>query len=417
MVAVTHPTGNANVRAVLNGLHRAGQLSEFYTSLGVAKASPWLRALPSAVRRQLHRRAYDLPVGMLKVHPVREAVRLASASIPWFPPSAREVDAVYRSLDRSLAKVIAQERLAPGTDTIYAYEDGCRDAFLAARDQGLRCCYDLPIGYWRKARILFEEEARLQPEWAMTLTGLADSPEKLARKDEELALAGTILVASSFTRSTLDLAPAVSAPVSVIPYGAPAPVERLRRAGRSSDPLRVLFVGGLSQRKGLSYLFQAMNRMGPAATLTVIGRRPNDCAALDRNLSRHTWIPSLPHADVLETMREHDVLVFPSLFEGFGLVILEALAQGLPVITTPHTGGPDVLTDGEDGFIIPIRSAAAIEEKLALLSRDRALHEAMRQHALRTAARHTWTRYGDRVAELICSPSERALPLPPAYAA
>ncbi|MEA3213390.1 MAG: hypothetical protein QOE70_6447 [Chthoniobacter sp.] len=401
MVAVTHPTGNANVRAVLSGLRRAGRLSAFYTSFGVSSASPRFRALPVSVRRQLERRAYDLPPGLLKTRPVRELVRLASGRV--CKPNARDVDAVYQNLDRSLAAVIAQGRLAPGTGTIYGYEDGCREAFRAARHRGLSCCYDLPIGYWRAARLIFEEEAERQPDWAMTLTGLADSPEKLARKDEELALADSILVASSFTRETLALAPAMDARISVIPYGAPVPASTLRPATRATTPLRVLFVGGLSQRKGLSYLFEAIDRLKAAATLTVIGRRPEGCPALDRNLARHTWIPTLPHAGVLEAMREHDVLVFPSLFEGFGLVILEALAQGLPVITTPHTGGPDILTEGDDGFIIPLRSTAAIEEKLAVLARDRVRLEAMRHQALRTAARHPWSRYGDRVAELIRS--------------
>ena len=67
----------------------------------------------------------------------------------------------------------------------------------------------------------------------------------------------------------------------------------------------------------------------------------------------------------------HDVFVFPSLFEGFGLVLLEAMAMGLPMITTAHTAGPDLLEDGKEGFIVPIRSAEAIAEKLTWLSAHR----------------------------------------------
>src|SRR4051794_29167994 len=78
MVAVTHPTGNANVRAVLSGLRRAGCLSEFHTSFGVSSASSWYRLLPAVIKRQLGRRAYDLPPRMLRTRPVREVVRLAS---------------------------------------------------------------------------------------------------------------------------------------------------------------------------------------------------------------------------------------------------------------------------------------------------------------------------------------------------
>ena len=63
-------------------------------------------------------------------------------------------------------------------------------------------------------------------------------------------------------------------------------------------------------------------------------------------------------------MREHDVFVFPSLFEGFGLVITEAMSQGVPVITTDRTAGPDLIQDGVDGWIVPAGSSIAIKEVL-----------------------------------------------------
>ena len=100
-------------------------------------------------------------------------------------------------------------------------------------------------------------------------------------------------------------------------------------------------------------------------------------------------------------MGRHDVFVFPSLFEGFGLVILEAMAQGLPVITTSHTVGPDIIEDGVDGFIVPIRSSEAIAEKLELLAADRPRLEAMREAAIATARRFTWENYRRRLAEVL----------------
>jgi starch synthase len=70
------------------------------------------------------------------------------------------------------------------------------------------------------------------------------------------------------------------------------------------------------------------------------------------------------------------------------------------VITTPHTGGPDVITDGVDGFLVPIRSAEAIEEKLALLARDRRRLTAMQKAARATAACCTWENYRQRIARV-----------------
>src|SRR5207249_2069253 len=139
--------------------------------------------------------------------------------------------------------------------------------------------------------------------------------------------------------------------------------------------------------------FDAVGRAGEHVEATLIGKIPARNAALERNLRKYRYIPSLPHQQLLEEMSRHDVLIFPSLFEGFGLVILEAMSRGLPVITTPNTAGPDIISDGEDGFIVPIRSSEAICEKLELLIRDRERLRAMSSAARKTAGRCSWDNY------------------------
>ena len=407
MILLSHPTGNANVRHAALGLARAGLLAEFHTCLAIDPAAAWLRLLPASWAGQLRRRAVPEEVRRLaRSRPLRELVRLGAARgspggrLTRHETGAFCVDAVYRDLDRACARRIRRGRLGG----VYAYEDGAAATFAAARERGLATFYDQPIGYWRAARRILTEEAEREPEWAATIVGNRDSAAKTARKDEELRLADVVFAATSFTKATLAAHPGFSAPVHVVPYGAPpaaldAPREPYAAAGR---PLRVLYVGSLGQRKGLSYLFAAAALAGRSITLTVVGTKPADrCPALERALAPHRWIPSLPHAKVLELMRASDVLVFPSLFEGFGLVILEAMAQGVPVITTPHTAGPDIIADGIDGFIVPIRDAAAIAARLEELHRDRERLAAVGEAARATAARFTWSAYETSLAALV----------------
>lgn len=134
----------------------------------------------------------------------------------------------------------------------------------------------------------------------------------------------------------------------------------------------------------------------------MIGRKPDEpCAALDRELVDVRWIPTCTHAGILAEMAAHDVFVFPSLFEGFGLVLLEALAMGLPVITTAHTAGPDFIQEGVQGFIVPIRDSAAIAEKLECLHREpERLAEMSRQARLR-AREYSWDSYEQTLAACV----------------
>ncbi|MBE7212609.1 MAG: glycosyltransferase family 4 protein, partial [Gluconacetobacter diazotrophicus] len=376
MLLFSHPFGNNHAHQAALAVQEAGLLAELWTSFHWTPGNRTERWLPAALARQLGRRAFPAPVrDRIHMAPLREVGRMLAPRLPggrWLgrhETGPCSVDGVFRAMDRRVARRL--RRLAGGGTLrgVYAYEDGAAATFREARRQGLRCFYDLPIGYWRAGRAIFDEEAEREPAWAPTLTGRSDSAAKLARKDEEIAGADAVFVASSFTRQTLGSAPGLRAPVHVVPYGAPPVPADEPPALRGVGPLRVFFAGSLGQRKGLSYLLEAVRRFKPSQVeLTLLGHKTvENCAPLDAAVRAHRWIPSLPHAEVLAEMARQDVLVFPSLFEGFGLVILEAMSRGLPTVATAHTAGPDVIEDGADGFLVPIRSADAIAEKLDFL--------------------------------------------------
>lgn len=405
MILLSHPTGNANVRALLSGLFKANQLSLFQTTVATQKFDWYVNWFPQAIKQEFLRRYYNLPKSKVSTHPSKELVRLVASKLDISFLTRHEtgwasIDSVCQDLDRHVAKYLNKNSASQPLSAVYCYEDAALQTFHAAKQLNLKCFYDLPIGYWRMGQIIQKEESELNPEWASTLTGNLDSAEKLVCKEEELQLADVIFVASKFTQETLQLSPKLYAPIKIITYGAP-PVARLLRQDKSQNKLRVLFVGSLGQRKGISYLLDAINLLGKQVELTLVGRPTNLCRPLEQALKTHRWIASLPHQQILEEMSRHDVLVFPSLFEGFGLVILEAMSQGLPVITTPHTAGPDIISDGEDGFIVPIRSSKAIAQKLELLLSDRNLLLEMSRAAQLKAVQFSWESYGRNVSNII----------------
>jgi glycosyltransferase involved in cell wall biosynthesis len=404
MVIVSHPTGNANVSAVVSALYEAELLEAFFTCIVWRPESKLAKMMPGGLKAMLQRRArVQLPPELVHTRPAREMLRnlyiragkkhlIASEKHPL------SIDGVYRDLDRFVA---ASLKKFPAAKAVYAYEDGALHHFRRAHELGLHCIYDLPIGYWRANRKISSEEAENQPAWKGTLNALSDSDAKCALKDEELALADTVVVPSTFVKSTLGTYPGGKSRVVVNPFGVPANVAAPREVTDRDKPLRVLYVGSLTQRKGIAYLFEAIAKAGKAVTLTVIGRKVGQSAALDEACARHRWVPSLPHSEILAEMRQHDVFVFPSLFEGLALVQGEALSQGLSVITTPNSGGADILRDGLDGFIVPIRDPEAIAARLLQFHDDRELLKRMSDSALEQARNLDWRACKDRTVAAV----------------
>jgi glycosyltransferase involved in cell wall biosynthesis len=423
MILLSHPTGNEFVRHALTAFDEAGMLGEFWTTLSWNEQNRVHQLLPGSLQQLFARRSYPAVIrDRTHIVSMREIGRLLAGAF--------SIDNVNVDLDAKVAARLRSPwrvRHSPDSDNlavVYAYEDVALETFRAAQERGMHRVYDLPIGYWRAAQRIFSEEAEFQPEWASTLTGTKDSREKLDRKDEELWLAERIVVASTFTKKTLTETPGGpclnplpvgeegppspsyalasakrQAKIDVIPYGAPLAVAPGIR--KPNGVLKILFAGSLGQRKGISYLLEAVGLLKGSVELTLLGRKAaHDCRPLEAATRRHRWIPTLNHAGVLREMHEHDLLVFPSLFEGFGLVVLEAMAQGTPVITTEHTCGPDIIENDVDGFIVSIRSPEAIAEKIDLLNSDRERLMSMKQAARCKAEACPWKIYQERLVKM-----------------
>jgi glycosyltransferase involved in cell wall biosynthesis len=119
-------------------------------------------------------------------------------------------------------------------------------------------------------------------------------------------------------------------------------------------------------------------------------------------------VPHVPRWELPALYRTADVFVLPSLVEGFGLVALEAMACGVPVVISANTFATDVVTDGVDGYVIPIRDAEAIAERLQYIHKYRAEGDRVGQAARRRAEQFSWERYGDLIASIVRSESDRS---------
>jgi alpha-maltose-1-phosphate synthase len=402
-VVIAHPHGNQNVREAALAFAEAGRLRQFWTGIAWDPETSLARALPRRLRRSLERRAFPTPVRpFVRLRPWRELARLVAVQGRWRAATAGWLspDSVHVDLDRRVARAI--ERDAGSTIGVaYAYDHGALATFEAARARGITCIYDLPIGYWRAHERCIAGELRRWPQWAALAPSVDFRRAEFERKDRELDLAEHVVVPSRFVADTLASGRDRVPPISIVPFGAPTGEPRAPQSRPAGDRLQVLFVGAVDLRKGVHYLAQAYAGFREWADLTIIGRAPGSCDPLDRALRGARRVGSLPRVDVLAAMRASDVFVLPTLFEGFALVILEAMSQGCVVVTTASAGAESVLRDGENGVLVPERSPEAIVAAVRRLHDDRALLARMRAAAQASAAAATWPEYRRRLAELV----------------
>jgi len=267
-----------------------------------------------------------------------------------------------------------------------------------------------PTVHHRFIQKFVAEEAYLEPSFASTLPDWSQSPRWVEpRLDAECELASTILVGSNFARDSFVTEGIPVEKLKVIPYGADLSLFNLptdRRKGDSrggKEKFRILYVGSITQRKGISYLLRAYKHFAGSGTrLTLVGSLPTDVSAFTSWRDLFTHVPHVPQKLLPAQYAQADVFAFPALIEGMGLVVLEAMASGLPVITTPNGPG-DIVRDGVDGFVVPIRDVNAIVDKLEYLRTHPEQRFQMGKNARKRAHEYSWAVYRKRVLETLLS--------------
>ncbi len=227
-------------------------------------------------------------------------------------------------------------------------------------------------------------------------------PEVLECERREHALAKKIVVASSFSQSTLVSQGVSQDKILINPYGVDLELFHPPAQPRERRPLRFLFLGLISARKGIPLLLEAWERMRlQNAELLLVGPVSERERALIPDLPGLKMLGKHPHQELPNLLRQCDVLVFPSYCEGFAMVILEALASGMPVITTEATAGPDLIQDGVEGRLIPSGDMDALCAAMMDFASAPDKLESMAAAARRCAEKFSWDVYGDRWQQIL----------------
>jgi glycosyltransferase involved in cell wall biosynthesis len=265
--------------------------------------------------------------------------------------------------------------------------------------------------HYRAMREVFRRECERVEGLSRFFESLHEPEWKLRTKDEELRSADVILVASEVVKRSISEHFPVKAPIHVVPYGADVAVATKATAGPLTSgrgsldrPLRLFHGGILGPRKGVHILLEALSGIPKGEYLLRLAGRwtPGFDAWVRRRYGvDYEWIGQISHQQMYEECRNADVFVFPSLAEGFGMVILEAMATGIPVISTDATAGPELYSDGKEGLLCRTGDVRSLRERIEWCLDHREELGEMGLAARKKAEEWSWARYRENVRRVV----------------
>jgi glycosyltransferase involved in cell wall biosynthesis len=356
-------------------------------------------ALPTSFRDSLEqalRRRHDerIDTSHVRSHTIADIVSILSNRVA--PPSFSERYTIWsdRLFDRRVAR-----HIPPATELVVVQDGQALATIRAARRKGIPAILNQTTGFVLRAMETYREEARRHPDFADSLSSHLSMHAQDFMGDE-LREADHVLVPSAFARDTISEAGIDRARITMLPYGVDVTRFRPGWTPDSEGRFRVLYVGNISQKKGIKYLLEAIKQLdSDKISLILVGHIIGSGTGLAPYRHLFTHVPHVPYFKIHEMFHNADLFVYPSLHEGSAFANLEAMASGLPVVTTHNAGS--VLRDGVDGFIVPIRRADAIAAHIDEMRRNPDKREAMGRSARARAEEFTWDHYGDNLDRLL----------------
>jgi glycosyltransferase involved in cell wall biosynthesis len=189
-------------------------------------------------------------------------------------------------------------------------------------------------------------------------------PQIIEKELKEYEEADYISIPSSFVKRTFLEKGVPESKLIQVPYG--VNFSQFKQSPKTDDIFRVIFVGTMMLRKGVQYLLRAFSELGlPHSELLLIGPLSDELQPFFKKYEgKFKWMGHLPQVELYKHYSQGSVFVIMSIEEGLAMVIPQAMSCGLPVIATTNTGAGDLIENGKQGFVIPIRDVDALKEKI-----------------------------------------------------
>jgi len=407
-VMIANPSVAPFVQQACLAFEERELLHSFLSSL-VADADHWFnrsasRLLGQRWKRAVKRRLLEPALHpYLRCAPFGELARLATSRID---RNGLLTDAVWEKTQKRFDRWVSQSIKKNLPAIFYGYETCCLKSFATAKKLNIPTVYEVCAIEHQTFHQLLEQQLEQFPELNTRYTQhvLEHEAERTAWRKAEWELADCIIVYSEYCKRTYTEAGYDTGKVCAIPLACPPVVEKLETRSPSA-PFKVIWAGTFNIRKGAHFCLKAWRNLCSTpgfGELHVYGSQMLPRELLDGAPDSIIFHGPVSRDEVMVAYAQSDVLIFPTLSDSFGMVVSEALASGLPVITTESAGASGLIREGENGLIISSGQVEAIERALSWFRDERHQLQEMRENALRTAADWQWQDYRGSLSNHVC---------------
>ncbi|MEM6380174.1 MAG: glycosyltransferase family 4 protein, partial [Bacteroidota bacterium] len=385
------------------GLQQAGLLGGFYTTIWYKPQIGWqamMEKLPARLLRPWHklmRKRYASFLQPDKVHtrPWGELFRQFQARVHG-QNDERFTFTMEQAHDMFMARQILKEK----PDVVIGYEKSCFHTFTAAKKIGAYCILDL-------AQVHVDHISALAEAYPMFRSIQTDDrtlAEIQHQKRSEYELADTIFALSEYAAGTLLDGGIPQEKIQITHLG--CDTQRFVPSSKNNDdkPFRFLFVGTMTKRKGLHLLLEAWERLNLRdAELHLVGPMADAIDLIQNGLpAKVQHHPFMHHEELVKLYQAADCFVFPSYLDSWAMVVVEAMACGIPVIVSDHTGAKDVVIKG-GGKIISHNSGKELEQAMLFMYQNPAQAKVWGKEAADLSKQYTWEHYYQQIGDLVPS--------------
>ncbi len=400
-VIVSNPGTGIFILETVNAYQELDMLTTYYTTFASNINVPFYDSINDGrIKRELDRRTVPAKlIPYIKTYPWKEALRTFASKFL----NNKITDTLYEWSEYSFDKWVAS-KLHKGIDIVHCYEHSSLHTIRRAKELGVFVVYEQPSQHHSFLTPILIQQFSKYPILGNEKQSLLTNEKSLyrnKRRDEELNLADLILCNSSFTKSTLINAGLNERKIAVLPLGFPVVKERDKI---NNSKIRFIYAGTSNVRKGVHLLLEVWRQNfsdNSNIELYIVGRFDLPTIYKDQAPKNIFFIDSIPRSELLNSFCDADVLILPTLADGFGMVITEAMSRGLCVMCTRNSAGPDIIEHRKNGLLFTADDIDALNELLQEYSTKKSELIEMGRLAKNKAECYSWSEYRKELPKLI----------------